>query len=397
MSDTRCVHGVGGLSVDPDGRTKLCCMSAMHLTNSEGRVLNVGDDRIEEAWTSPLRHEIVEALTAGQRHENCKLCWAEEDAGRESKRQRDNKKGFGVRSDQPVVIDLKLGNTCNLKCRTCWIGNSSKWMREEYDTTKHREGDTTYREFAARYDAYHRSFREDNVVWETLRDWFGNIEHVEFFGGEPMLIDRHWELLHHSVENGHAGKQTIHYNTNGTVFPDQHVDLYRHFKALDLSFSIDGIGAQFEYMRHPAKWDAVKTNIIRWRDRLDALGMPRSSMSACITISAFNIYDLDRTYLGLRELGLNSFLNLLHWPSEMCITNIPDAVKPIIAEKLRRGFGDMACWSGLEGILSFMENTPQDPGLWQGFLTRVARHDAYRAESFEQTFPEYAALVAPYR
>ena len=73
-----------------------------------------------------------------------------------------------------------------------------------------------------------------------------------FTGGEPFMIEEHFELLRRTVEAGHADHISLHYNTNGTIRPPQKIfDLWKEFKSCEVMFSIDGTFKKFEYMRHP--------------------------------------------------------------------------------------------------------------------------------------------------
>ena len=60
----------------------------------------------------------------GERPEGCSHCWAEESAGKDSKRintlnkMKNSLKNWTPDSEPTLkFIDFKLGNVCNLKCR----------------------------------------------------------------------------------------------------------------------------------------------------------------------------------------------------------------------------------------------------------------------------------------
>ena len=84
------------------------------------------------------------------------------------------------------------------------------------------------------------------------------VEHMDFTGGEPFMIEQHFDLLRHAVESGYAKNISIHYNTNGTIRPPKEIfDLWKEFKHCEVMFSIDGIFKKFEYIRSGAVWDEV--------------------------------------------------------------------------------------------------------------------------------------------
>lgn len=390
-----CIHAVASLATEADGSTKICCLS-LHRFSDRGRVLNLSQDSIEKSWNNPLRSEITEALEKGEEHPNCELCWSEEKAGRGSKRTRDNNlyAGIEIRNDQPVILDLKLGHLCNLKCRTCGTHSSSKWIEEEFATSGQSESDLPY--FKQKFESYQTSFSQDNPMWGVLNGWSKNVSHFDFFGGEPMLIARHWDVLKKCVESGSSASQTIHYNTNGTIFPEKHSDLYRHFKGLNVSISLDGIGKRFEYMRHPAKWDLILRNLEKWRELMEGLEIPETDLHVCLTVSLLNLYYLDESIEEFSKMGLGLYLNLVHWPDYLSIQNLPDPLKQRMFEKLDRCLLGSPKQPDIRGLANFMQQKESNPTLWREFLTKTRVHDDYRKESFRDVFSEYVEFLGPH-
>jgi len=58
----------------------------------------------------------------------------------------------------------------------------------------------------------------------------------------------------------------------------------RKVKTLQLVFSVDGIGDQFEYARRLAKWDIFLSNISKWDDFLNEYGHPRPWINAVVSV-----------------------------------------------------------------------------------------------------------------
>lgn len=116
-----CVNAVHAMSGMNDGTTKICCMHRPVEHN-----MKLGSDSIDSIMNKKEFRKIRKALQNGVRHEGCRLCWQEEDAGRQSKRLRDNERyqwEIETKQIEPysglAKIELNLGNTCNLACRTC--------------------------------------------------------------------------------------------------------------------------------------------------------------------------------------------------------------------------------------------------------------------------------------
>jgi pyruvate-formate lyase-activating enzyme len=107
--------------------------------------------------------------------------------------------------------------------------------------------------------------RESPQFWSELDAIADQIRYLEFTGGEPFMIAEHFDFLQSLVDRGLAGNIEIHYNTNGTQYPERGIELWPHFKLVEIAFSIDDIGARFEYQRSGAKWSEVQDNLYRFR------------------------------------------------------------------------------------------------------------------------------------
>ena len=172
----------------------------------------------------------------------CKNCKQAEERGNSSRRldiqQWYDDHGHNNKDVSLVKIDYWTGNTCNLRCVICGPTNSSGWESEL--------GIPNYKQIV-------------NSNWKSLD--LGQIEHIHFNGGEPLLSKEHISLLE-AVPN--KSKVELNYNTNATIRPSQYLqDLWAQFKNVKLDFSIDDIGHRFEYQRYPAKWDEVTANL-KW-------------------------------------------------------------------------------------------------------------------------------------
>ena len=119
--DTWCVNAFHSLCGMNNGSTKICCMYEMDMPLNTYPTL--GDAPLNDHMVFKEFMEVREDLSNGIKHNACRKCWEEEDSGRDSKRVRDNKVYFDsdirFRPGTLAKIELSLGNTCNIKCRTC--------------------------------------------------------------------------------------------------------------------------------------------------------------------------------------------------------------------------------------------------------------------------------------
>ena len=61
--------------------------------------------------------------------------------------------------------------------------------------------------------------KNNENFWDDIDNNLKNIEKLEFFGGESLLIDRHYDILEKCVELDIAKDIRIAYNTNASIFP----------------------------------------------------------------------------------------------------------------------------------------------------------------------------------
>ena len=86
-------------------------------------------------------------------------------------------------------------------------------------------------------------------------------------GGEPFMVPEHFKMLERMVADPtiDCSKIDIGYNTNGTYFPTpDNIELYRNFKLVKFSLSIDDFGPRFEYQRTLAEWEQVANNLMKF-------------------------------------------------------------------------------------------------------------------------------------
>lgn len=379
MSDTYCILPFIHLEARSDSFVTPCCMSQEFYKRDNGSPFTLTKDTLNDVWQSTSIQTLRTALINGEKPTACNACWLEESFGAESKRLRENKRWLSSRTSitlpttAPKFLDLKFGNTCNLKCRICCPGSSSLWVKEHNDVYGKPSSDI---QKAAQWPEQNERF------WTELDDWLPTVELFEIYGGEPFLIKRHFELLKKSVALGYSKNQSIHYNTNGTIWPQDAIDnIWPYFKDVDIMFSIDGIGPQFEYQRFPAVWSVVENNLLR-------LLNTKHRVQICLSVSMFNVYYLTEYLDYFATKNIEVWVNIVYTPQDLCVQHLPNDVKTIIVDK----FTNSNHIEQLEPILRFIRSPGQDK-YFKNFLAKVQLHDVYRQQNFSQVFTDYARIL----
>lgn len=384
-----CVNAYMNLQIHPKGIVKPCCMSKKQLVTDDGDTL-LDEALIADFWHSKDRQKFIDDLESGVQVPECDACWREEAAGKQSKRIRDNEKykdRIFTRESMPEVLDISLGNTCNLKCRICAPIHSTQWLQEE---AKRLYPDNPNEEIRkSSFWRYKKIFDSSNsMLWQGLRELYPSLQHMDLAGGEPFYVDNHWKILEDIYKHGYSKNISLHYNTNGTIYPEKYTHLLNEFKSIDIQISSDGVGDKFTYLRHPADFDAVEQNINSFMNHTNwKLGM-------CISVSAFNVYDIFETFEHYASKGLGIYINVVHDNRSSRI--LPKALKDVIISKLKQTESkyDRIHWQiQRDMICDYMGNNHGTDKEFEMWLDEITMRDIIREESFEQVFSEYYYLM----
>lgn len=367
-----CMLPFTSMEVTPMGTYRPCCLYSETIP---GISIQQGYT-VSDAQSSDYMADLRRRFLAGEQPQGCKACWTEESIpGRMSKRRstfikmKDVKEEYSEDLFAPIFLDLKLGNICNLKCRICGSWSSSKWAQEEIDVA---DGNNDLAKKQLRDGQWPR---KNQNWWTALNDCLPFIQYLEFTGGEPFLINEHFDLLQVLIDRNYAHKISIHYNTNGTVWPKRGTGLWSQFKKVEIAFSIDDTGNRFEYQRYGSDWAQTQEVVKQARDSwlLDQ----SVHLQICTTFNIQNSYYWPETEEWIIKQGIQDIhYNILQEPPEFCLRNLSNDVKHIYEQKMRCS----KMLHKLEGIIGFMNLPGQDTT--QLLLDRLAKNDAYRKQRF---------------
>lgn len=402
-----CVIADRGLGLHNSGRTYLCCHSRKYLEDDQGEQIYLDTHSLEDAWSSPTRQEIQTALARDIEHPNCQACWDDEHAGKQSRRQHFNAMDLNLSPDldQPQVFDLKMGNTCNMRCRTCNPEVSSQWYREDWELTAGPQEGISYPDYLRRWRRIPASYGDDNhALWSTLREWIPNARYIDYYGAEPMLIKKNFEVLQAAVDQGRAGAIDLHFSTNGTIWNAEIETMLSHFRTVYFDLSIDDIRDRCGYIRYSSTWELVGSNLTQF---LESSQRNRNfQLCVCVTINCLNIYYLDEIFDFFAPMRISINFNMLHLPYHLNVKILPPEVKAAIAAKLRAyqfDATDMSPWQRkywidiLPVIIDFMNGPAEDQERYMKALHYYTRGlDRTRNQDFATTLPEFAALMRPW-
>lgn len=393
---TFCVLPWVSLEASPIGTVRPCCLADDELTNDSGEKFSLLNADFASIQNSTAMTQLREQFLAGERPQTCRKCWNEERAGRTSKRMHTiNRLKHTVtdsdwtRDAKPLMfLDLKLGNICNLKCRICGSWSSSQFAAEEIAQLPRDEQKKSHAYTMLRAGAWPR---ENQSFWQEIDSVLNDIRYIEFTGGEPFMIEQHFDMLQGMIDRGIAHQVEIHYNTNGTQWPDRGPDIWRHFKTVEIALSIDDLGARFEYQRSNAVWSEVCENLERFRQL--RLAHSNIQLQCCSTVNIFNVRYIDQLAQWIVQQGFDFvYWNIMHDAWYFSIATLPESTKTDLILHLESATVPSEYRQEFDRICDLMRQGAST----DGFMTRmkIADLDRKRNQDFELVCPEMAALLA---
>jgi MoaA/NifB/PqqE/SkfB family radical SAM enzyme len=391
-----CVLPWVSLETSPIGTVRPCCLADDELVDNDGKKFDLHTASFSAIQHSNSMRQLRQDFLDQKQPQTCRKCWREERSGRISKRMHTLNRLKHMLPDQnwtvdakPLMfLDLKLGNICNLKCRICGSWSSSTFAAEELqfvDQKENRKKNHHYQMLKA--GAWPR---ENPVFWKEIDSISDQIRYIEFTGGEPFMIREHFDMLQGLIDRGVAAQVEIHYNTNGTQWPEHAEEIWRHFKHVEIAFSIDDVGSRFEYQRSNAVWSEVEENISRFRELRDRNF--NISLQVCCTVNVFNVYYLETVANWIAQQRFDFiYWNMMHDAYYFSISTLPESAKIAITKYLSNAQVPTTIRTEFDRIIDFMNAGNS----LDGFILRmkVADLDRKRQQNLASVQPEFAKII----
>ena len=354
--DKFCVLPWVSLETSPIGTVRPCCLAEEEIKDELGNKYKLIATDLGTIQKSEYMQKLRTSFLAGEQPQTCRKCWNEERAGRTSKRIHTINRLKHIVTDtewtedaKPLLfIDFKLGNICNLKCRICGSWSSSQFAAEEIKF----EGKDNIHYQMLKDGAWPR---ENQTFWDNLAPLMTDVRYMEFTGGEPFMIQEHFDLLQRLVDADVAKDVEIHYNTNGTHFPERGEDIWKHFKTVEVAFSIDDVEDRFEYQRKNADWNQVNRNLHQFR--LLRHRYPNIQLQVCSTVNVFNVMYLEALANWIDQQDFDFiYWNMLHEAYYLSVGTMPERAKDVAIKKLSSAHVNEPHRSEFDRIIEFIRN-----------------------------------------
>lgn len=392
IPETICASPWINLEIRHQGNLAPCCIYEQGTNLNGARYkrntpLNVTTTSVKDIDFSDLRQEFLK----GRMPDGCSMCWNNEKNNVKSKRINDQyvyrDKIFDIdyndiKSNNLSSLDVKLTRTCNLSCRICGPTISSKWTSEVFAN----------RASYPQYDALKLQKKEwldvnGSTVWKDLEDITDDLSYLLFSGGEPLLDKTHGTMLQYFIDKQKSKLISIHYNTNGTQYATKLIQLWKHFKEVELSFSIDNTGDKFEYERYGESWKTVTETITRYKNTAGT----NLKLNVFSTISTLNILDTYQLYKFCKDYNLPVSFNPLLHPKQLNICLFDKEQKKYITNKLLN-IDDEEFTKIIQPIVNLMNNTTIQTDT-ANMIDYLSITDKIRKQDYKHTYKELTSIL----
>jgi MoaA/NifB/PqqE/SkfB family radical SAM enzyme len=226
------------------------------IKKPDGTFYTCKDDFIKEAWNSQDMKTIRLAMIDGKQIEGCSVCYDQEANGRTSNRQHSiqewswrlgneglNKliteaiENNGHLDSEPVYLDLRLGNLCNLKCRMCNPWNSSQIVKEHESLAQDSAYSEVWRKTFGKFPVTvmdDQQWFDHDILWDQVISLIPTLKKVYMTGGEPTLIKNNFKFMKACIEQGRTDI-VLFFNTNCTNINKQFLELISQFKQVNIA------------------------------------------------------------------------------------------------------------------------------------------------------------------
>ncbi|MGZ3739012.1 MAG: twitch domain-containing radical SAM protein, partial [Bdellovibrionota bacterium] len=348
------------LYVNEGGKVLPCCIMQEEIAQ-HGDPLHVdaslaGDRSAQELWNLPLNRSIRKEMLNGVRPRACAKCFALEDAGADSHRTWANRefqaeamaalpllRPDGEIDAPPAVIDARLGNLCNLKCRMC-SPVASLSLADEY---------------AEIYGVGREQFREN--PWYKNKDLIQKLAQacghgrltLTLAGGEPLAIPQFAELQRLLIDRGLAKNIHLHVFTNGTTISPKATALFPPFREISYLFSLDGEGETNEFIRYPSSFAKINATLRALHDQPQPYNL--SGVQFNTTVQLYNIFGIPsllRYLSGFPQWDWLPSLSPLTFPEMFSVLVLPEENRKLARTALARYLSEEAAGEGRIGKVS---------------------------------------------
>jgi MoaA/NifB/PqqE/SkfB family radical SAM enzyme len=391
-SKTFCIYPWTHLHAFPSGAAAPCCHADMAYPAG-----NCRNNTLEEIYRDKPMEQLRENMLNEIKSPACQRCYEQEESGFFSGRRSANKhhghhiKNIVNNDFKMIYWDIRFSNLCNLSCRSCGHIFSSSWYQDQIKLAGP--------EWAKNNKVLNYAGKSKTDMWEQLIPHLDYVEQIYFAGGEPLMMEEHYNILDELERRGRFDVRLI-YNTNftQTKLKDRTVfDYWKKFDSVAVGASLDAMGPRAEYIRKGTDWNQVERNrelMMEVCPRVDFYISPTLSIMNALHLPNFHRTWVDKGYIKPQDLNVN----ILQFPPHYRVDIAPAKYK----QRIRVAYEEHLEWLrpqdllnratvGFESAINFMMST-DNTQLLDTFWLKTHQLDEIRGENILEIIPELEAL-----
>ena len=311
------------------GEFRSCCRTTARQV-TQGELESKGADAFLNS-----DHQIQSRLDLiqGRKNKDCQSCWNLEDQGMTSPRhdalkfwdhlykrkQIDQSLKYSeetlkielgkidsldhpsLKSRHPYMLEISLGNTCDMKCMYCTHHYSTQWATERI-----KWGEITQEQLDEEFPKAPEGF--DDAFWK----WFDTVKlhlgRLGIIGGEPLIMPEFYTFVDRliasteQVRNFRKTKMKFWVVTNMNTPPNYLEKFFKYLPKLtevfdvEILVSMESVGKRAEYIRNGVNWDKFTSNIDKLLSRKDL----NFTFGFILSLNALNLSSL-REFIEFTE------------------------------------------------------------------------------------------------
>lgn len=402
-SETFCMLPWTHLHAYPTGEAYPCCVG--HMRHPIG---NLRDNTLVEIWNDDPMKTLRKNMLSGEKSAACSQCYEQESMGFFSMRNSSNKR-FGHYVDRVDTTkedgtveemklsywDIRFSNLCNLRCRSCGHIFSSNWYDDQSKIIEDERGKGWGGVWKGKNNRIEYAGRTQTDAWEQLEPHLHYVEHIYFAGGEPLIMEEHYRILHALLKLG-KNKVRLIYNTNFSEMRYKKtnvLDLWNEFTNVCVGASLDAMGPLAEFMRKGTNWAQVERNRETMLEKCPGVDFYISP-----TLSVMNVHQLpsfhkdwvSKGFLKPKDLNVNILQGPHHYRIDILPPDMKERIKVLYHEHLEwlRPQDDLnRATVGFESAIKYMmedDKTHLIPEFWR----KSEQLDRIRNEDIRKIIPE---------
>lgn len=382
IPDGFCILPWMSLYIENDGVRNVCC----HYKKETPDWPDINsEDQSNFKEIKNLRKKMLDGRWAA----GCSTCKSIEDQGGVSHREKRNDEFKSMvdsalkSKGEPLDVyfaDLRLGNSCNLRCRMCDPLSSRPWANDWNKIYSGRE-----KLYEAQRKKLLSSWSENDSSWYNIRRKLKTLKQIEFAGGEPFLMKDLADFLYELVQSGESKDITLSFITNLTLLPNNFTNLFSSFKAINITVSLDATKKMNDYIRSKSNFEKIHQNLLSLDKNFKQWNINRVGINTTYqALNCLEIKDLCDYLQPFKYVDKLPYLNILFEPAFYQVRHVPDELKKTAITQLEEiidNFPEKSDWRLLSfnAAISALKQK-SDKGLFNLF-----KRVTLKVDTFDQT------------